>query len=303
MDSPPRLRVGVVSAGRVGAVLGAALRSAGHVITGVAAVSDISLLRAEALLPGVPVLPADQVAGDCELLILAVPDDVLPGLVDGFARAGIFQAGQFVAHTSGGYGIGVLEPATLCQPMAIHPAMTFTGTSVDLSRLHDAPFGVTAPENVRPVAEALVVEMGGEPVWVPEEARAVYHAAMVLGSNYMNVLVNESLSLLREAGMENPTRLLTPLLSASLDNALRYGDKALTGPLARGDSATIDKHLDALAHRPSTRNAYQVLGRLGVDRALDAGILSVDQAAQLLITLGKDNNGEPFNGDTFGGAR
>jgi len=133
---------------------------------------------------------------------------------------------------------------------------------------------------------------------VPEEARAVYHAAMVLGSNYMNVLVNESLSLLREAGMENPTRLLTPLLSASLDNALRYGDKALTGPVARGDSATIDKHLKALAHRPSTRHAYQALGRLGVDRALEAGILTVDQAARVLITLGADLDGEPFGGAT-----
>lgn len=287
MDSPPRLRVGVVGAGRVGAVLGAALRNAGHTLTGVSAVSDVSLLRAEALLPGVPVLPADDVVSGCELLILAVPDDVLPELVAGFASAGVFKPGQFIAHTSGGYGIGVLAPATESLPMAIHPAMTFTGTSVDLSRLHDTPFGVTAADAIRPVAEALVVEMGGEPIWVPEDARTIYHAAMVLGSNYLNVLVNESVSLLKEAGMENPARLLTPLMSASLDNALRFGDKSLTGPIVRGDARTVAKHLEALGDRPQTRAAYQVLGRLAVDRALEAGMITVDQAAELLIELGE----------------
>jgi len=294
MDAPhrPRLRVGVVSAGRVGSVLGAALRSAGHQVTGVAAVSDISRLRAEALLTGVPILPADQVVADCELLILAVPDDVLPGLVEGFAGAGVFQPGQFIAHTSGGYGVSVLAPAVHALPMAIHPAMTFTGTSIDLSRLHDTPFGVTAAEEIRPVAEALVVEMGGDPVWVPEDARTVYHAAMVIGSNYLNVLVNESVSLLKDAGMENPSRLLAPLLSASLDNALRFGDKALTGPIVRGDSVTVRKHLDALVDRPQTRSAYQVLGRLAVDRALEAGMITVDQAADLLVELGDKGLGE-----------
>ena len=287
MDSPPRLRVGVVGAGRVGAVLGAALRAAGHILTGVSAVSDVSRLRAEALLPGVPILPADDVASRCELLILAVPDDVLPELVAGFARAGVFRPGQFIAHTSGGYGIEVLAPATDSLPMAIHPAMTFTGTSVDLSRLHDTPFGVTAAEEIRPVAEALVVEMGGDPIWVPEDARVVYHAAMVLGSNYLNVLVNESISLLKEAGMQDPARLLTPLMSASLDNALRFGDKSLTGPIVRGDSRTVAKHLAALSDRTQTRAAYQVLGRLAVDRALETGMITVDQAAGLLIELGE----------------
>ena len=287
MDSPPRLRVGVVGAGRVGAVLGAALRAAGHMLTGVSAVSDVSRLRAEALLPGVPILPADDVASSCELLILAVPDDVLPELVAGFARAGVFRPGQFIAHTSGGYGIEILAPATDSLPMAIHPAMTFTGTSVDLSRLHDTPFGVTAAEEIRPVAEALVVEMGGDPIWVPEDARVVYHAAMVLGSNYLNVLVNESISLLKEAGMQDPARLLTPLMSASLDNALRFGDKSLTGPIVRGDSRTVAKLLAALSDRPQTRAAYQVLGRLAVDRALEAGMITVDQAAGLLIELGE----------------
>jgi predicted short-subunit dehydrogenase-like oxidoreductase (DUF2520 family) len=283
MDSPPRLRIGVVGAGRVGAVLGAALRAAGHNCIGVSAVSDLSCLRAAALLPGVPIKPADQVVAESELLILAVPDQVLPELIRGFSSSEVFVPGQFVAHTSGSYGISVCDTAPQISPMAIHPAMTFTGTSIDLARLVDTPFGVTTTEILRPVAQALVVEMGGEPLWVPEEARAIYHTAMVLSSNYLNVLV----SLLGEWGMENPQRLLAPLLSASLDNALRLGDKGLTGPVARGDREVIRTHLDALQERPSSQNAYRALARLATDRALDAGVLSVDQAADLLIELGE----------------
>ncbi len=285
MDSPPRLRIGVVGAGRVGAVLGAALRAAGHNCVGVSAVSDLSRLRAEALLAGVPVKAADEVVAQAELVILAVPDSVLPDLVRGFSSSEVFVPGQFVAHTSGSYGISVFDSAPQVSPMAIHPVMTFTGTSVDLARLVDTPFGVTTTDTLRPVAEALVVEMGGEPVWVPEESRAIYHTAMVLSSNYLNVLVNESISLLVEAGMESPQRLLAPLLSASLDNALRLGDKGLTGPVARGDGEVIRKHLDALKDRRSSQNAYRALARLATDRALAAGLLSVDQAADLLIEL------------------
>jgi predicted short-subunit dehydrogenase-like oxidoreductase (DUF2520 family) len=287
MDAPPRLRFGVVGAGRVGAVLGAALRLSGHNCIGVSAVSDLSRLRAEALLPGVPIRAADQVVAESELVILAVPDSVLPDLIRGFSSSEVFVPGQFVVHTSGNYGISVFDSAPQVSPMAIHPVMTFTGTSVDLARLPDTPFGVTTTQTLRPVAEALVVEMGGEPVWVPEESRVMYHTAMVMSANYLNVLVNEAVSLLTQSGMESPKRLLAPLLSASLDNALRLGDKGLTGPVARGDREVIRKHLEALQERPSAQNAYRALARLSTDRALAAGLLSVDQAADLLIELGE----------------
>ena len=192
-----------MGAGRVGAVLGAALRRAGHDIVAVPAVSDLSRLRAEALLPGVPVLDARAAAATADLVLLAVPDDVRPGLVAGMVEGGAIHAGQFVAHPSGRYGIDVLEPAAQAGalPLAIHPVMTFTGTSVDLARLADCPVGVTAPDAVRPVAEALVVEMGGEPIWVPEEARGLYHAGIAFGANFLMTVVLESLDLLRSAGM------------------------------------------------------------------------------------------------------
>jgi predicted short-subunit dehydrogenase-like oxidoreductase (DUF2520 family) len=288
MSGPPRLRVGIIGAGRVGAVLGAALRRAGHEIIGVSAVSDLSRLRAEALLPGVPIRPVPDVAADADLVLIAVPDDVLPGLIAGMVEAGAIHAGQFVAHPSGRFGIDVLEPARAVGvlPLAIHPVMTFTGTSVDLSRLADCPFGVTADAAVRPVAEALVVEMGGDPVWVPEETRGLYHAGVAFGANFLMTVVLQSLELLRDAGMTEPERLVAPLLSASLDNALRYGDSALTGPVARGDAATVAEHLRRIeAVSPAAAAGYEALARLTADRALAAGLIDLDAAGELLAVL------------------
>ncbi|MBA4084921.1 MAG: oxidoreductase, partial [Kytococcus sp.] len=246
--SRPTLRIGVVGAGRVGAVLGAALRAAGHEVVAVSAVSEESVERAEMLLPGVPVAPVPQVVEAAQLVLLAVPDDALTDLVAGLHATGTWRPGQLVAHTSGRHGLAPFAPvAADLLPMAIHPAMTFTGTSLDLARLSECCFGITTPQALRPVAEALVVEMGGEPVWVAEEARGRYHAALAHGSNHMVTLVAQAMEILRSAGIEPADRVLRPLLQASLDNALSSGDAALTGPVARGDAGTVAAHLDELA--------------------------------------------------------
>lgn len=282
----PRLRIGVIGAGRVGAVLASALRRAGHDVVAVAAVSDLSRLRAQALLPGVPILPSPEVVQDADLALLAVPDDTLPGLVAGLAEVGALHAGQFLVHTSGRHGLGVLAPVTGAVPLALHPVMTFTGTSIDLDRLADCPFGVTSPEGARPIAEALVVEMGGDPVWVPEEARARYHAAIAFGANSLQAVVLESFDALRSAGMSDPARLMGPLLSASLDNALRHGDAALTGPVARGDAETVAAHLSAMAEiSPAAAAAHRAIGRLAAERALQAGLIDLPAAERLLAVL------------------
>lgn len=293
---PALLALCVVSAGRVGAVLGAALQRAGHDVVAVAAVSAASRERAETLLPGVPIRPTDEVVGLASLLLLAVPDDVLPGLVEGLAATESFRPGQLVAHTSGRHGLAVLEPAVRAGvlPLALHPAMTFTGTSVDLERLAGASFGVTAPDLLRPVVEALAVEAGGEPVWVAEEARVGYHAALAHGANHLVTLVAQVVDLLRANGIESPERLVAPLLSAALDNALRFGDRGLTGPVARGDAATVADHVRVIsAQAPDALASYLSLARATADRALANGRLSAAKAEALLEALAARPTGAP----------
>jgi predicted short-subunit dehydrogenase-like oxidoreductase (DUF2520 family) len=285
---PARLRVGVISAGRVGAVLGAALARAGHDIVAVSAVSRDSVRRAERLLPGVAIVAPPEVVAAADFVLLAVPDDELRALVSGLASTDAWRPGQIVAHTSGAVGIGLLDPAAArgVLPLALHPVMTFTGRPEDIDKLTGAAFGVTAPDELRPVAEALVVEIGAEPVWVPELARPLYHAALTVGANHLVTTVNDALDLLTRSGVEHPARLLAPLLSAALDNALRLGDGALTGPVSRGDVATVRSHLATLAQdAPETVAAYVAMARRTAERAAASGRLSPEQADTILEAL------------------
>lgn len=294
MTRPARLAVGVISAGRVGSVLGAALARAGHHVVGVSAVSQASLRRAEELLPDVPVLDPPEVAQAADLLLLAVPDDALGGLVRGLAATGSLRAGQIVVHTSGAHGVGALAPAAglgaLC--VALHPVMTFTGRSEDLLRMTAASVGVTAADDDEiawSVGEALVVEMDADPVRIPEHVRPLYHAALAHGANHLVTLVAECTDLLRSAGVAGGERLLGPLLSAALDNALRHGDRALTGPVSRGDVGTVRKHLDVLAREaPEVLPSYRVLARRTADRAEAAGLLRPEAATEVRTTLEDD---------------
>jgi predicted short-subunit dehydrogenase-like oxidoreductase (DUF2520 family) len=294
-ERPARLDVGVVGAGRVGAVLGAALARAGHRVVAVSGVSEASLARAADLLPGVPVLPPEEVVRRSELVLLAVPDDALADLVSGLATTGAWQAGQLVVHTSGRHALEVYAPAAPQHVlgMTIHPAMTFSGTAIDLDRLADCCFGVTAPEPLRPVAEALVLEVGGEPVWVQESQRPMYHAALAHGANHLVTLTAQALQALGAAGVESPARVLGPLMAAALDNALRSGDGALTGPVARGDAGTVAEHLRELQRlTPDVRQTYLALARATAERALASGRLKPHAAEPLLDILASDKETE-----------
>ena len=293
-NRPGRLGVGVIGAGRVGAVLGAALRNAGHAVTGVHAVSEASRTRAEALLPEVPVLEIPEILRRSELVLLAVPDDALPGLVAGLAEAGHFETGHLVVHTSGRHGVSVLDPvrAAGAIPLAVHPAMSFTGLSLDLARLQDCMFGVTADAVVLPVAQALVVEMGGEPAVIREQDRGTYHAALSHASNHLVTLTAQSAQLLASIGVERTDRMLAPLMSASLENSLANGDGALTGPVARGDVGTVRRHLEVLAGLADSGTlpadvgqAYRAMARATAQRALARGVLSESAVAELLDAL------------------
>lgn len=304
---PGRLGVGIVGAGRVGAVLGNALRSTGHVVVGASGVSEASRDRIENLLPGVPVLDVRDVVERSELTVLAVPDDVLPGLVAGLAELGAWQPGQIVVHTSGRYGTDVLAPARAAGaiPVAIHPAMTFTGTSLDMSRLVGATFAVTAPAPVLPIGQALVVEIGGEPVIIEERDRGLYHAALAHGANHLVVLVAQAAQALQVAGVDDPGRALGPLLHAALDGALRAADgvsdpvQTLTGPVVRGDVGTVADHLAVLTALAVERGAtdtpaaYRVLSRAATSRALAAGRIKETQAQALLDVIDGPEPGAP----------
>ena len=251
-----------------------------------------------ALLPGVPHLDVPEIVERAELVLLTVPDDELAGVVSGIAAMGGWQQGQLVAHTAGAYGVSVLHPALEAGaiPLAIHPAMTFTGTSLDLSRLVGCSFAVTAPKIVLPIAQALVVEMGGEPVVVAEEDRPRYHAALAHGANHLVTLVTQAMRTLGSIGIDEPAKVLGPLLTAALDGTLRSGEQALTGPVLRADSQTVAAHVHELAKMGAQdaslidiSTGYRTMARITVQRALSRGKITASAAERLLDVLLNDD--------------
>ncbi|AJM78223.1 Rossmann-like and DUF2520 domain-containing protein [Rathayibacter toxicus] len=218
-----RLGVGIIGAGRVGPVLGAALAGAGHAVIAIATTSENGRERADALLPGVPVLAIPEVVERSELVIVAVPGGELAALVAGLAAAGVWRSGQLVLHTAPEHGCGVFQPALASGviPLAVHPAMAFSGTSLDLARLAETYFAVTAPAPVLPIAEALVVEMGGEPVTLAEADRPAYAEAVSTATTFSSAIVDQAADLLAGIGIEKPGFFLSSLVRSSVDEALR----------------------------------------------------------------------------------
>ena len=284
MSAP--LRIGVIGAGRVGAVLAAALRERGHEIVAVAGESDATRGRIEALLPGVRVAKPTDVARAADVLLLTVPDDMLGNVARTLSDAGAIREGQVVVHTSGRQGLVVLEPATAlgARPIALHPAMTFTGTAVDLPRLAGCVYGVTAADAEVDLARRIVRDLGGDFLAVDEDARVGYHAALAHGANHLVTLVAQARDLLGTAtGETDDVRVaatLRPLLVAALDNALEHGDSALTGPIVRGDADTVREHLDVIIRTaPLTLPSYDTLARATLDRVvLDGRVLPIRAA-------------------------
>ena len=171
-----------------------------------------------------------------------------------------------------------------CIPLAIHPAMTFTGADEDITRLSECCFGITAADEIGyAIAQSLVLEIGGEPFRVREDARTLYHAALAHAGNHVITVVLDAVEALRGAlagqellGQELVTgdpagiaeRILAPLARASLENALQRGQSALTGPVARGDAAAVRAHLHAMEEvNPELAQAYRAMSLRTAQRA------------------------------------
>jgi len=288
----PTLRVGVVGAGRVGSVLGAALRAAGHEVVAVSAVSEASLERAALLLPGVPVRDVPEVVAAADVVLLTVPDDAIGPLVSGLAAQGAWDGGRLVIHTSGLRGLDVLQPVVDVggDAVVLHPVMTFTGSPSDVDRIVGTPIAVTASMGADMVADALALDLGGEPFRLADEDRALYHAALSHAANHLTTVVAQSAQMLRDVGIDDADLLLRPLLEAALENTLQRGDRALTGPIVRGDIGTVAAHLSALDGQPEDiRRAYRALAIATTTRAAARRAMPAETVQPMLDLLTKED--------------
>lgn len=234
MQKEGRLGIGIVGAGKVGPILALALAGAGHAITSISAISEQSRERAETLLPGVPIATVPEVVRRSELVIFAIPGDELPALVQGLTATEAWQPGQIVLHTAPEHGYTVFAPALAAGviPLALHPALVFTGTSLDLSRLAGSTVAVSGPAPVLPIGQALAVEMGAEPFVLADNGRASYADAVEAAQQLSRAVVRQAVESLRELGIDRPDRVLGGLVRAAIEEELRA---------AAGEAADLDQ--------------------------------------------------------------
>lgn len=245
-------RIGIIGTGRVAQAFALAIAPLSRTPLLLHGRSRERLDAALACLPGTQAAPDLQsLAAQCDLILLAVSDDAIAAMAQALADAAPCLSNAFVIHLSGASGTAILAPVADKGALtaAIHPAMTFIGQpETEARRLAATPFAVTgATPAATEKGIRLVAAIGGTPFPIAEEQRTLYHTALCHSSNHLVTLLAGSARMLEAAGVAAPYPLLAPLVRAALDNSLANGFGALSGPLLRGDIATIARHLDALA--------------------------------------------------------
>ncbi len=218
------LKVAVVGAGPVGIALGKALAEAGHTLVAYATTDPGRQEEVKTQLPGMLITDVATAIKGVDLILFAIPGKEIPQLIAGLVETNSLMPGQIVVSTSPDFGFEVFENAYSVGviPMSIHPAVKFTGFSViDRARLKESYIAVDAPSVALPMVVTLAIELGGEPIQVPTEARAAYAEAISVASTFTNLIVGQAINLLQDAGIEKPRNLLAGILRSSLEESLR----------------------------------------------------------------------------------
>lgn len=276
--------VAVVGAGRVGTALAVLLERAGHQVVAVCGRTQ-TRARVAQFLPLVPIVGAADASRRAELVLITTPDDAIAAVCADIAGSDGFRRGQVVAHASGALGLEVLDPAREAgaRRLCLHPLQTFPDVDSALTSISGATMAVTADdEETTELGERLALDLGARPIRLAPEARALYHAAAVFGSNYLVAVTAVAETLFTLAGVDDALERFLPLSRTTLDNVAELGsERALTGPAVRGDAGTVEQHLRTLSSdAPEALASYVALARVALELGERSGRLSgADRAA------------------------
>ena len=280
--------IGIVGAGAVGTALGVALSRAGWPIHAVASRDAARRERFRSLVETARVFTdPEPILDDVELIILAVPDDVLPALAGSLRMYG----GQAMIHTSGALGAEVLAPAMAAgtQIGAFHPLVAFADTERAVEALHGATVAIEGDDQLAAMLADMAEAIGAIPVRLAAGSKPAYHAAAVLAAGGFVALLDAIAELGRVAGLDEAGALAIygPLIEGTLGNARALGIRAaLTGPMTRGDVGTLERHLATLrSEAPGVVELYVAAARREIDLAEARGALAPDAVARMRNVL------------------
>ncbi|MGI9951623.1 Rossmann-like and DUF2520 domain-containing protein [Moorellaceae bacterium AZ2] len=291
------MRVGIIGAGAVGTGMGLLLKERGYFIAGVASRTFASARRAADRL-GCPVFDRpEEVARRSDIVFITTSDQAIGPVAHRVAEGGGFRAGQTVIHMSGSLTSAVLNPARQqgAWALSLHPLQSCSDADRAVANLPGSVFSIEGDREAHPLAERLVRELGGEFFYIRPQDKALYHAAACVASNYLVSLLDLSRQLMVAAGMtpEMAAKALEPLVAGTWKNIGEKGiPAALTGPISRGDVATVAGHLTAIREKaPQLLDLYAALGRYTVGVARRKGSLGEAEGAAFLRLFGAVRDG------------
>lgn len=255
--------IGIAGAGRVGQALARLLRDAGQPVAAVASrTPERSREGASFAGAGIVATTYAELPRRASHLIVAVPDSAIGTVAEQLA---VNAAGGVALHTCGARGPEALSAlarrGVSCG--TLHPLQTVSTPLQGIAGMRGIAFAVSGDAAALAWAREIAALLGGETLDIREGARPLYHAAAVMASNYVVALAGAAQTLMAETGVapDRALRALAPLMRAALENSVEQGpERALTGPIERGDAATVAAHMDALAAVPEIESFYRAAG-------------------------------------------
>jgi len=288
--------IAIIGLGKVGAAVGYLLRLSGYEISAVADRSADALKNGVEYTGGKACCDPIRASLSADSIFITTTDDFIESVCNEISEGGGFGPGKRVVHMSGAGGLDLLESARRsgAQVASIHPLQSFVDVEGVIESIPGSTFSITAEGEMRDWAIRVVRDLGGTPFFVSEEDKPLYHAAACMASNYLVTLMNMVEGVYQKLGMDadEAVRAFWPLVRGTMKNMEDRGiEKSLTGPIARGDSGTISKHLKVLESKmPELLDVYREMGSFAVDIGLKNNTLSEDRADKIRSLLKGDSD-------------
>jgi predicted short-subunit dehydrogenase-like oxidoreductase (DUF2520 family) len=273
-------RVGIIGAGVVGTAIGVALNSQGYEITGVYDIRPESTRQLEERIQCRVCFYPQAVSRSADILFITPCDTAIQAVVDKLADSQAFHTGQVVVHLSGAQSSEILDRARNfgAYVLSVHPLQSFANVEGAIKNLPGSLFSIEGDKAAYNTAVGIVESLGGEYFFIDSKAKPLYHAGACVVSNYLVTLIDLGVKLMEATGIppSMASRALMPLVHGTVNNIENIGiPKALTGPIARGDVATVEKHLECMEEMaPELIKLYSILGANTVPIAHEKGSIN-----------------------------